>query len=355
MTDAPIAKIDVSPLFGGPSRSRDACDGLIRKVAQSVGFMVLTGLPADAALSPGRRRELLRLFTLPESEIRKLWLWNFDHAQENVYRGWFPLQKGFPTYKEGMDIGADLVTGSVPDSDDPLLSATPFPSEDQLPGWRAAARDYYVAMTRFSAAVMRSIARGLDIEETTFDDAFIGGLSTLRLVRYPVRPDDSFGKSGSEDIWIEHQGERRYMTGRAHCDTGFLTVLAQDGVSGLQAKHHDGSWFDIPPEEGTVAINFGKVLERWTAGRVRATVHRVLGTDRERYSIPFFYEPRPDAVIAPLPLADAEAFEAFTYGDHLWDTITTHNIEFRGIRHLRQPRGLPKSASGNSLRTLPAP
>jgi isopenicillin N synthase-like dioxygenase len=60
-----------------------------------------------------------------------------------------------------------------------------------------------------------------------------------------------------------------------------------------------------------VAINFGKVLERWTAGRIRATLHRVLGSGRERYSIPFFYEPKPDAVIAPLPLAGAEAFAPF--------------------------------------------
>lgn len=348
MSEPSIAKIDVSPLFAGPSPAREACDAVIREASQSVGFMVLTGLPEDAQLPPERRKDLLRLFSLPEAEIRKLWLWNFDHGQKNVYRGWFPLQKGFPTYKEGIDMGADLVTGAAPDSDDPLLSATPFPPEELLPGWRAAARDYYIAMARFSAAIMRSIARGLGLPETTFDEAFVGGLSTLRLIHYPVRPEESFGQAGTEDIWTEHRGERRYMTGRAHADTGFLTVLAQDGVSGLQARHHDGSWLDIPPEEGTVAINFGKVLERWTGGRVKATIHRVLGTGRERYSIPFFYEPRPDAVIAPLPLPGAEAFAPFTYGDHLWETITTFNIEFRGIRHLREPRGIPKAAVANA-------
>jgi isopenicillin N synthase-like dioxygenase len=345
MPEHSISRIDVSPLFGEPGPSRDACDAQIREASQSVGFMVLTGLPDEARLTPERRRNLLRLFTLPEDEIRKLWLWNFDHAQPNVYRGWFPLQKGFPTYKEGIDMGADLVTGVAPESDDPLLSATPFPPEEALPGWRAAARDYYIAMTRFSAAIMRSIARGLDLSETTFDEAFVNGLSTLRLIHYPVRPADSFEKLGGEDIWTEHKGERRYMTGRAHADTGFLTVLAQDGVSGLQARHHDGSWLDIPPEEGSVAINFGKVLERWTEGRVKATLHRVLGAGQERCSIPFFYEPRPDAVIAPLPLPGAGAFAPFTYGDHLWETITTHNIEFRGIRHLRQPRGIPTAAA----------
>jgi len=83
-----------------------------------------------------------------------------------------------------------------------------------------------------------------------------------------------------------------------------------------------------------------KVLERWTGGRIRATEHRVLGSGRERFSIPFFYEPRPDAVIAPLPLAGVENFAPFLYGDHLW-AATTKFVEFRGLEHLRPPRGAP--------------
>ncbi len=96
----------------------------------------------------------------------------------------------------------------------------------------------------------------------------------------------------------------------------------------------------MPPQEGTLAVNFGEVLERWTAGAIRATVHRVLGSGRERFSIPFFYEARVDAVIAPLPLPGAEPFEPFYFGDHLWDT-TTKFVEQKGIAHLRLPRGKP--------------
>ena len=60
-------------------------------------------------------------------------------------------------------------------------------------------------------------------------------------------------------MWATHDGARRYLLARAHVDTGFMTLLAQDGVSGLQAQHLDGSWIDVPPEEGRLAINFGKV------------------------------------------------------------------------------------------------
>lgn len=60
----------------------------------------------------------------------------------------------------------------------------------------------------------------------------------------------------------------------------------------------------------------------------------MLGNDRERCSIPFFYEPRIDARIAPLPLADTEPFEPFSYGDHLWAAMSRF-AEFSDIERYR--------------------
>ncbi|MGT2469125.1 2OG-Fe(II) oxygenase family protein [Mesorhizobium atlanticum] len=51
-------------------------------------------------------------------------------------------------------------------------------------------------------------------------------------------------------------------------------MLAQDGVEGLQARNLADEWIDVPPADNTLAVNFGQLLERWTAGRVRATRHR---------------------------------------------------------------------------------
>ena len=41
------------------------------------------------------------------------------------------------------------------------------------------------------------------------------------------------------------------------------------------------------------------MLEHWTAGRVVATPHRVVGGAHERLSVPLFFNPRHDADIAP--------------------------------------------------------
>ncbi len=136
---------------------------------------------------------------------------------------------------------------------------------------------------------------------------------------------------------MTHKGERRTIIGREHADSGFVTLLAQDGVEGLQAADMSGEWIDVPPADGTLAVNFGLLLERWTGGRVRATRHRVIAPKTERFSIPFFYEPRVNAEIAPLPLSGAGRFEPFLYGDYLWEAATNF-VEMRGVKHLRAPR-----------------
>lgn len=339
-----IPRIDIGALFEAPSPARDAADRAIAEAAAAVGFMTVTGLPSDVPIGRASRRELLRIFALPETELRKLWRQKFDPAQPNVYRGWFPTQPGDATYKDGIDMGPDLVYGAdVVDETDVLCGATPLPPEDALPGWRAAAAAYYRALQRTGAEIMRSVARGLGLADDTFDAAFDRGLSTLRLIRYPVRPAAALAATEEGLLWTTHNGERRQFTGRPHADSGFVTLLAQDGVGGLQARMRDGAWVDVPPGEGTLAVNFGRVLERWTGGRIKATEHRVLSVGRERFSVPFFYEPRADAEIAPLPLAGVAPFEPFLYGDHLWEA-TTRFVEFRGLEHLRKPRRAAQGA-----------
>ena len=339
-----IPSIDISALFSGGGAQRDRVDAQIGSAAADAGFMTIVGLSDDVPLDPQARSDLLRIFSLPEREIRRLWCWNFDSRNPNIYRGWFPAQTDEPTYKEGIDLGPDILRGtSCVEASDPLREATPLPAEPLLPGWKDAAAGYYQAMEGVAAALMRAMARGLMLPETAFDEAFENGISTLRLIRYPARDIADVSPRSAEKLCVTHQGEERLLVGRPHCDSGFMTLLAQDGVGGLQARHRDGSWIDVPPDEGCLAVNFGQVLERWTGGRIRATEHRVVSTGCPRFSIPFFYEPRVDAVISPLPLAGVPPFDPFYFGDHLWET-TTRFVEQRGIAHLRNPMGPPPPA-----------
>jgi isopenicillin N synthase-like dioxygenase len=53
-------------------------------------------------------------------------------------------------------------------------------------------------------------------------------------------------------------------------------------------------------------MNLGALLETLTDGAVKATQHRVISPTQERYSIPFFFEPSPDAIMTPV-LGDGDS------------------------------------------------
>ncbi|MGH9643393.1 MAG: isopenicillin N synthase family dioxygenase [Terriglobales bacterium] len=346
VTSEGIPLVDIRALFHARSTERDRTDAALHRGAREQGFLIVTGLPADVPLGHAARHAVLRVFDLAEGERRRLWRRKFEPRNSNIYRGWFPPQPGNLTSKEGIDMGADVAYGvAVADLGDPLCEPTPLPAESLLPGWRAAIAVYYKAMERVSRLLMQSVARGLDLEEGYFDAAFRHGLSTLRLLRYPVRTAQDLESCKDPDLWIPDGQRRLHVVGAPHTDSGFMTLLAQDEVFGLQARASDGSWLDVPPQENSLVVNFGQVLEAWCGGRIKATEHRVLGVGKERYSIPFLYEARADAEIAPLP-NDPRSFEPFLYGDYLWARIVNF-VEFRGMAAERTPRRAGKPALGN--------
>jgi len=334
-----IPLVDLGPLLGPPCAAREDSDRALIAAAAAPGFLRIRSVEAERT-GAGVRSELLRIFELSPAETRPLWRQKFDARNRNLYRGWFPAQSGHLTSKEGIDLGPDIAYGpEVCAAGDPLREPTPVPPRERLPGWHEAAALYYGGMATLCGALMRSVARGLGLEQHFFDAAFERGLSTLRLLRYPVRTDLPALARHEAAVWRGRDGRERYLMGAPHVDSGFLTVVAQDGVEGLEVRGRDGAWLGIPSEPDVFVVNFGRVLERWSNGRIRATEHRVVGAGEERFSIAFFHEARADAVIRPLPTDAPGAFEPFVFGDYLWSTITQY-VEFRGMDGLRRPAGV---------------
>ena len=185
-----IPAIDITPLFGPLSGTRDETDRQIFAAASGIGFMTVRGFPGAELLTPDRRGEILKIFELSDAEKQKLLRWNFDSSKSNYYRGWFPLQPTAVSYKEGIDMGPDIAHSDAQlADDDPLLEHTPLPRESDVPGWRSAAAHYYRSMEKVGAALMASLARSLGLPNDIFDDHFRRGISTLRLIRYPLREE----------------------------------------------------------------------------------------------------------------------------------------------------------------------
>lgn len=334
-----IPIIDIGALYAGDAAAVRATDQAIGDACRDIGFLVVTGQAADACLDEAGWQRLLAFFDLPHESKMRLARRKYRPGQPNIYRGYFPAIDGVMAYKEGIDLGPEWPAGA-PLPVHPLVEPNPWPEDADLPGWRAAVLAYAAAMERLGFVLLHSIARYLGLPETWFDAFFRGGNSTLRLLRYPVRTAASI-RGIEAKVQRLHDGVMRPVMTGEHCDSGCLTLLQQDGVGGLQVRSGDGRWIDVPPVTGSVVVNLGDLMQRWTGGRFRATEHRVLGSGRVRHSIPYFFEPAVDAVIAPPPslAGDAADCQPIVYGDYLIAKVQRFP-EFSGFLSPPAP-GLP--------------
>ncbi|KAJ1551390.1 hypothetical protein HK096_000202, partial [Nowakowskiella sp. JEL0078] len=101
---------------------------------------------------------------------------------------------------------------------------------------------------------------------------------------------------------------------------GSITILFQKDVGGLEAllrtdPKKDPVWVSVPPIPGTVVVNTGDLMEYWTSGFLKSTVHRVVSGGHEqaqmkRYSIPYFMHPWTETRLDPIPSRMIADFES---------------------------------------------
>jgi isopenicillin N synthase-like dioxygenase len=82
-----------------------------------------------------------------------------------------------------------------------------------------------------------------------------------------------------------------------HADSGFVTLLNTFMFQGLQVEIN-GEYKSVLPVHNTLVMNIGETLSKISGYRFKATRHRVLDIGCERYSSPFFLEPKFSALIS---------------------------------------------------------
>ncbi|MBF9041838.1 isopenicillin N synthase family oxygenase [Rhodobacterales bacterium HKCCE4037] len=198
-----------------------------------------------------------------------------------------------PDYKEVFDCGVELPAGD-PFADLSVYAPNLWPAEPE--GFQEVIEGYFTQARAISLQLLAGISVAIGRDETFFADKFDRPMALLRGNYYPERP----AWAGEKDFGIA-----------AHTDYGCLTLLATDGQPGLEVQLRDGTWVPVQADPGTFIINFGEMLEMWTAGQVRATPHRVKGGAEERISIPLFFNPVYDTDVS------AEGQPPITAGAHL--------------------------------------
>ncbi|MFZ2100434.1 MAG: 2-oxoglutarate and iron-dependent oxygenase domain-containing protein [Oricola sp.] len=286
MTDAAIPVIDLKPLLMGGEEGRRAVAAQIGAACRGIGFFYVTGHGVPEELSDDVFEVAARFFAGSEEEKRKAL-----YSAESGNRGYIPM-KGesldptrAPDLKEAFNIGLDL----APDHPE-IVNKAMFRALNlwpAMPGFRATMLAYFNAVWALGCKLHEAFATDLGIETDFFEDKLNRPLATLRLLHYPPRPAEmDEGQLGA--------GE--------HTDYGCVTLLMTDNAGGLEVRTRDGQWLAAPHIEGAYVCNIGDCLMRWTNDIYVSTPHRVVNpAGRERYSVAFFLDPNPDAIVECLP------------------------------------------------------
>jgi len=289
-----IPVIDLSGAFSPSATDRNVVAAAIHRACRENGFFYVSNHRVPHALIDGQFAWAKRFFDLPLDEKLAL-----DMKRSPTTAGYEPIggqwldsqdadaEVAPPDLKESFYCGMELA------DDHPWAARrlrgfghNQWPTK--LPGFRDQMLAYRAAMSELGDRLLSLLALSLELPPDWFAPYFNMPVGTLRIIKYPPHRVDA--------------AENQIGAG-AHTDWGGITILAQADVGGLEVRNVAGDWLEAAPVPNTFIINLGDLMARWTNGIYNSNMHRVKNnrSGRDRYSVPYFYGPRPDAVIEPMP------------------------------------------------------
>jgi isopenicillin N synthase-like dioxygenase len=229
-----------------------------------------------------------------------------------------------------------------------------YPAPTTLPysTFRDPVQTYHSSLLLLSKRLLDLIAATLPYGPTVFDEFMKEDpLAVLRPLYYPA----SEAKDGEVVIGAG-----------AHTDFGAITLLLQDEIGGLevwwdnslnpvidgvettdpefkgpatgpggaanmQRKEKGGQWIPVKPNRDALVVNLGDMMQMWTRGRYRSTLHRVVCGGAERSSVPFFLDGWLGCVLRPFGDGDAGKGD----GEHRYLTVDEHMRERFGSTYVK--------------------
>ncbi len=310
-----VPVIDIAPLRDGTNPGAVGAD--LARAATEVGFLYVRNHGVDAALVERARSTAIEFFRLPEEAKRRAGTNQFHHGylkpgSTRMYDdARLDLKESF---NWGIEFGGerdgklDGKPGAEPDTEaspaNPLLGPNVWPAA--MPELKTSVYPYFEAASACAEDLLRGFALGAGLDAEHFIRLRDRPVSRGSLQYYPPQPDgaeeDQFGVA-------------------PHTDFGVLTVLRQDEIGGLEIQRRTGEWAAMPPIPGTLVVNIGDLLERWSNRRYHSTVHRVINSSgRERLSLVLAYDPNFETLVDPRAFcAEGETphDEPITCGDYL--------------------------------------
>ena len=318
-----IPIIDLAPLHRESSNRIAGIEAVARQIDdayRNVGFGYLVNHGIEQSLIDGIFAASRAFHALPRAEKMAI-------EVNQHHRGFIPINTSTthtssvakvtkPNQSESFMMMHELA------ADDPdLLAGVPYAGPNQwpatLPTFRPTVIAYNNALVGLARKLVQAIAVALGSAPTALDPYFACPTTFLRLLYYPPQPPQS-----PEDLY-----------GSApHTDYGFITILAQDEVGGLQVRNPAGEWVDAPHMPGAFVMNTADILHRWSNGRLISTPHRVINrSGLARYSTPFFFDPHMLAEIRPLSSCvtteHPAQYEPVIYGEYLAERLNANHAQ----------------------------
>jgi isopenicillin N synthase-like dioxygenase len=218
--------------------------------------------------------------------------------------------------KEGFDIGLDTIHYTKDHEFSRAKNRWPSYMTQE---WQHEMENYFSLLLRIGKALLHGFALALKLPMTHFDQLFTEPLALMRMLHYPAL-----------QTYPPNSQDKIYLGAGEHTDYGCITILLQDtNNDGLEIQHNK-EWISVPPIEKTLVVNIGDALEVWTNGLYKATTHRVVmkqeNMTKERYSIPFFFEPNYETKLEKIIDHDSGenyAAQGMQFGDYLSQRLTS--------------------------------
>ena len=298
---AGIPVIDIGGLYSADPAARKAAAARLGAACDDIGFFYAVNHNVSVEVIDRAVAMADKFFHLPEAERLKVKADSNNRGYRDI---WDSVHRnGKTNAKDSFDLGFPVA------ADDPEVRAgTPFYAPNQwpeMPGFAEAIETYYMETYRLGMKILEGFALYLDKPEDFFTKHFTKPVADMVINHY----------LGTAGLHVSDQASG------PHTDHGIVTILWQDSLGGLEVMGKNGEWMPVTPIRGGYVINIGELMKRWTNGRYKATIHRVVHLqNKSRYSMPLFCNPNFRTKVDPrdLGISDAEArYEPVLSGDFL--------------------------------------
>ena len=338
-----IPTLDIGDYLANKPGAQAALAEQLRTAMQNVGFYILVNHGVTMTRISETLEAIKRFHALPLDD--KLAMKGNEH---NI--GYMAVNSSVsrasqvesdkpkkPNFVEAFFVKRDL----PPDHPDVLANklfrpANMWPNETALPGFRPSILTYCESMEALCQKMLPIYALALDLPVDYFDYPFNEATYSCRMSHYPpaeLGDDDQFGVS-------------------AHTDSSFLTMLPQGDLPGLQVKLPGHDWHLVRAAQGSIVVNSGDMMRRWTNHRFLSTPHRAINNNpgQDRYAIPFFFDAHVDYSMACLPSCQSAEnparYEPTTYTDYMkWFSRKNYDHVRDKVGSEASDPGVPKTQS----------